>query len=93
MENNQKNKAKNQVSKLVEKELCLNEKNTHINEIQAKIMEILLYALKKDSMLRIGQIITAAAAMGGWCSNDIFYCTDEVLLKGLKLLYKENIRD
>lgn len=32
---------------------------------------------------RIGQLISNAARAGGWESNDVFYCPNEVILNGL----------
>ncbi len=39
--------------------------------------------------LRVGQIMIAAARSGGWNNDDIFYCPDDVLLKGLEILSGE----
>lgn len=33
--------------------------------------------------LRICQILSIAAHHGGWSDNDLFYCPDEVIEKGL----------
>lgn len=59
------------------------------HEIKAKIREYLgcIYNCYPD--LRIGQIIVNAATKGGWTQGDIFYCPDEVLLKGLEILFNE----
>lgn len=41
--------------------------------------------------LRYQQIMSIAASKGGWDNKDLFYCPDEVLLKGLnKLIEEEN---
>lgn len=39
--------------------------------------------------LRFTQIITMAANRAGWKENDLFYCTNEMIEKGLEILVKE----
>ena len=39
--------------------------------------------------LRIGQIIVSAARMGGWKSDDVFYCPDDSIKDGLSELLHE----
>lgn len=38
----------------------------------------------KHPELRIGQIMIISAKKGGWTTDDIFYCPNEIILKGLK---------
>lgn len=34
--------------------------------------------------LRVCQILSIAASKGGWQNSDLFYCPDDVILKGLQ---------
>lgn len=60
-------------------------------ELRAEINMYLSYLRNHYPELRVGQIIVNAASKGGWSQNDIFYCPDNVLLNGLKLLCDEVI--
>lgn len=40
-------------------------------------------------MLRYTQIVSNAAKAGGWNNNDVFYCPDETLLRGLRILLEK----
>lgn len=44
----------------------------------------------KHPELRITQLVYYLAKLGGWENNDIFYCPDEVILKGLQKFNNEN---
>jgi len=39
--------------------------------------------------LRLCQILSIAAFKAGWTGNDLFYCPDDTILNGLKLLVGE----
>lgn len=51
-------------------------------------MNNLIYLIKKVReqypMLRIGQLLSLAAKRGGWEQDDLFYCPDEKIIKGLE---------
>lgn len=36
--------------------------------------------------LRFYQLIHLAAMYGGWSKNDLFYCPDDVIVRGLKIM-------
>ena len=38
---------------------------------------------EQPEQIRIGQLISNAARFGGWDSDDLFYCPDSTILKGL----------
>lgn len=52
-------------------------------------MKLLSIAEKKEPQLRICQIISNIVQMGGWTIKDVYYCSDEILLKGLKIMIYE----
>lgn len=54
------------------------------SKTQTDLLFALDLAIMKNQELRLGQLISDAAKAGGWKDSDIFYCPDEVLLKGLK---------
>lgn len=39
--------------------------------------------------LRLCQILSIAAYKAGWTDNDLFYCPDSTILKGLELLAEQ----
>ena len=39
--------------------------------------------------LRFQQIMSIAAKKAGWNDNDLFYCPNEIILKGLTLFLEE----
>lgn len=39
--------------------------------------------------LRFQQIMSIAASEAGWTNNDLFYCPDDVLIKGLSSILEE----
>lgn len=41
--------------------------------------------------LRFQQIMTIAAQKAGWKDNDLFYCPNEIIEKGLAILLEEYI--
>ena len=59
--------------------------------------EVIAYNIRQIGFLkqelRIGQIISLCASYAGWGSEDVFYCPDDVLLKGsnayLKMILDE----
>lgn len=66
------------------------DKNNYENhEVKVQIREYLRCIYNACPELRIGQIMVNAAVKGGWTQGDIFYCSDEILLKGLKILWDE----
>lgn len=54
-----------------------------------KIIELISIISTAYPELRIGQIMMNAATKGGWNQHDIFYCPDEITLKGLQMIYDE----
>lgn len=41
---------------------------------------------QKHPELRVCQIMSVAAKYAGWENDDLFYCPDSVILKGLEIL-------
>ena len=39
--------------------------------------------------LRICQIFSIAASKAGWGNNDLFYCPDSTILKGLNMILEQ----
>lgn len=51
---------------------------------------MLIYEIKKvHSELRLCQILSIAANKAGW-DDDLFYCSDETILKGLQIMKSKN---
>lgn len=51
----------------------------------------LIYEIKKvHPELRLCQILSIAATKAGWKDNDLFYCSDETILKGLQIMKSTN---
>lgn len=48
---------------------------------------------QKRPELRVSQIMSIAAHMGGWENNDLFYCPDAVILKGLEIFRQKAVND
>lgn len=48
---------------------------------------------QKRPELRVCQIMSIAAQMGGWGNDDLFYCPNEVILKGLEIFRQKAVRD
>lgn len=40
-------------------------------------------------MLRFQQIMSIAAQKAGWKDNDLFYCPDDIIVSGLKLMIND----
>lgn len=40
-------------------------------------------------MLRFQQMMSIAAQKAGWKENDIFYCPDDIIASGLKLMLND----
>ena len=52
----------------------------------------LLYKIhNRHPELRMCQVFSIAAFKAGWTDNDLFYCSDDTILNGLKLLVEEEI--
>ena len=52
---------------------------------------MLIYEIKKvHSELRLCQILSIAANKAEWKDNDLFYCSDETILKGLQIMKDTN---
>lgn len=43
--------------------------------------------------LRVCQTMSIAAQMGGWENDDLFYCPDAVILKGLEMFRQKAVSD
>lgn len=54
--------------------------------MQNELIKLLAEISASNPQLRMCQIIGNAAKLGGWNSDDIFYCSDEILLRGLQKL-------
>lgn len=55
----------------------------------ADIIRDVFLLKQRHQHLRIGQIILNAARKGGWMTDDIFYCPDDILRLGLSKWLKE----
>ena len=60
--------------------------------MKEEIMGNLLVIHDKHPELRTGQILSIAANKGGWGNTDIFYCPDEVLLRGLEIIIDGGVK-
>ena len=59
--------------------------------MKEELLQLISEAIVKHPELRLGQLLENAAYFGDWKNTDIFYCPDEVLVTGLKIiLNKEN---
>lgn len=58
--------------------------------MQNELIRLLAEISESNPELRICQIISNAAKLGGWNPDDIFYCSDAILLDGLKKIYTTN---
>ena len=59
--------------------------------MKEELLQLISEAIEKHPELRLGQLLENAAHFGGWKNTDIFYCPDEVLVTGLRIiLSKEN---
>ena len=60
--------------------------------MKLELLQLVNEAINKHPELRLGQLLENAAYFGGWNNTDIFYCADEILVKGLKvILNKDNM--
>lgn len=50
------------------------------------ILELIQKVQNKYPSLRFSQIVNIAANRGGWTQKDLFYCPNERIFKGLKLI-------
>lgn len=60
-----------------------------MDELKIEIKEMISCISNCCPELRISQIMVNAAIKGGWNQNDIFYCPDDILLKGLQMIWDE----
>lgn len=44
---------------------------------------------QRNPELRVCQIMSIAAHMAGWENDDLFYCPDSTILKGLEIFLKK----
>lgn len=44
---------------------------------------------KQHPELRLCQVLSIAAHKAGWTNEDLFYCSDSTILKGLELLAEQ----
>lgn len=56
------------------------------------IMEFVTTVKLYHPELRVGQILSNAAHKGGWKDNDIFYCPDDTLKRGLVMMIEEALK-
>lgn len=49
-----------------------------------------VWAIEGSTEMRMGQLLTTAARMGGWSSDDIFHCEDEIFAAGFIKMLKED---
>lgn len=54
-----------------------------------KLTDKLHKVMQMHPELRVGQIILIAARRAGWRNNDIFYCPDEDIERGLDIILGE----
>lgn len=57
-----------------------------MENIQETINRYIKICLQLYPELRYCQLVSNAAALGGWQDNDVFYCEDEMLKKGLLIM-------
>ena len=50
---------------------------------------LLAIVRKKYPELRLCQLLSIAAYKAGWANEDLFYCPDSTILKGLELLAEQ----
>ena len=55
-----------------------------------EIMQLMYQVQQAYPMLRFAQIVANAAKLGGWEGDDVFYCDDKTMAKGLRILLREN---
>lgn len=58
--------------------------------MRSDLTSALLEACYACPSLRIGQLISDAARAGGWDQFDVFYCPDEKIVKGLRILTQQS---
>lgn len=54
-----------------------------------EILKLTKEVKEKYPYLRFQQIMSIAAFHGGWKDNDLFYCSDSIILKGLKSILSD----
>lgn len=67
----------------------VNLKKNYNADFIADIRVLLGKIHKKSPELRLCQILSIAAHKAGWKDDDLFYCPDEVILKGLNAIIVE----
>lgn len=54
-----------------------------------EILSLIKVINNKYPMLRFQQMMSIAAQKAGWKDDDLFYCPDDTIIKGLKLMLEE----
>ena len=62
-------------------------------EPKHKIVKLMTEVIELHPEWRVGQTMLIAARAGGWTSDDIFYCPDDTLTKGMEAIIKESKQD
>lgn len=65
------------------------EQATKSNEDIAACYLLTMKIIAKHPELRFQQIMSIAAHKAGWKQDDLFYCPNDVIIKGLDLLLQE----
>ena len=52
------------------------------------IIRLIKLAHQAHPEMRICQLIFFAAKVGGWNNDDVFYCSDETLIRGLEQILR-----
>lgn len=60
----------------------------NVDEVMRLRNELAKYC-KHHPELRLCQVLSIAAHKAGWASEDLFYCPDSTILKGLELLAEQ----
>lgn len=60
--------------------------------MQNELINLLAEISASNPQLRMCQIISNATKLGGWNLDDIFYCSDEILLNGLQKIIIKYIK-
>lgn len=66
----------------------MNSKVYNVDEA-ANLRSALAKFCKQHPELRLCQVLSIAAHKAGWANEDLFYCPDSTILKGLELLAEQ----